>query len=116
MAVDGWAAEESKYNYAKEKFTEAAGHYTQLVWEATTSVGCGAVNCSNSAENGANGWFLVCEYSPRGNVNGEFGLNVRKAGEATDGEPGLGSAWRLSGVSGVLVALVAASSLMTVYV
>lgn len=118
IAIDSWANEEKDYNYKKQKFSEAAGHYTQLVWKDTTSVGCGAVNCSNSGDNGANGWYLVCEYDPPGNVQGAFGSNVGKSGEGKDGEPGIGGVGRVS-VSGGgrwLVALVAMGMLAGVYV
>ncbi len=40
------------------------GHYTQIVWKNTRSVGCAL------AGNGHND-FLVCRYSPPGNVVGE---------------------------------------------
>jgi hypothetical protein len=45
-------------------------HFTQLLWVATTNVGCG-VACS--ADNTA---YVVCEYSPPGNWQGEFPANV----------------------------------------
>ena len=42
---------------------EDVGHYTQMVWPTTTRVGCAmATNASND--------FLVCRYSPAGNVTG----------------------------------------------
>ena len=40
------------------------GHYTQLMWRATTAVGCALVK-------GARSDVLVCRYSPAGNVYGE---------------------------------------------
>ena len=46
-------------------------------------MGCGAADCKD------NGWFLVCEYYPPGNVIGEFGRNVGKPGQGEDGEPGM---------------------------
>lgn len=88
LAIDAWGDEESKYNFAKAAFGEKTGHFTQLVWQATTRVGCGAVNCDSD---GAKGWLLVCEYDPPGNVKGAFRENVEKAGEAA-GQLGLGGA------------------------
>ena len=40
------------------------GHYTQVIWPATTEVGCAVV------EGGAHD-FLVCRYNPAGNVIGQ---------------------------------------------
>jgi hypothetical protein len=87
LAIDAWAAEEPSYNYAKKKFTEHNGHFTQLVWQATTQVGCANVQCDGDIQ----GQYLVCEYSPRGNIVGQFGENVRKPGLSSTGELGIGS-------------------------
>ncbi len=40
------------------------GHYSQLIWKATTKVGCGLAE-------GNGGDFLVCDYDPPGNVMGQ---------------------------------------------
>lgn len=58
------------YDYNEPGFSETTGHFTQLVWKNTTTMGCGCRLC------GTRGWFLVCEYWPRGNVVGEFGSQV----------------------------------------
>lgn len=102
--MDAWANEEEKYDYEKPTFSEATGHYTQLVWKNTTSVGCGATQCSNDGPNGVKGWFLVCEYSPRGNVVGAFSENVGKPGEGKDGDPGFGGASSFGGVKRLVFA------------
>lgn len=107
LAIDAWAKEETKYDYESGEFSEATGHFTQLVWESTTSVGCGAVNCNSDS---AKGWFLVCEYNPPGNVVGSFKENVSKTGIGKDGKLGLGVASKIGGVSRMLIALVAVSS------
>ncbi|KAF2766028.1 PR-1-like protein [Teratosphaeria nubilosa] len=108
-AIDAWANEEEHYNYEKPKFSEKTGHFTQLVWQSTTSVGCGFVKCDNSGTNGAKGMYLVCEYEPRGNVKGQYRTEVQKPGESSDGEPRLGAAPGLNlGRARMLGALAAA--------
>lgn len=77
-AIDDWAIESKKYKYSPPTgFSEKTGHFTQLVWKATTYVGCGVADCSAYNDNNdggdekAVGWFLVCEYWPPGNVVGD---------------------------------------------
>lgn len=41
------------------------GHYTQIVWENTTAVGCGLASTSSRD-------ILVCQYDPPGNFQGEM--------------------------------------------
>lgn len=74
-AVDGWGDERNKYNFNNGGFSEATGHFTQLVWKATTSVGCGRMDCDGKGGS-AQGWFVVCEYYPAGNVQGDYGQEV----------------------------------------
>jgi hypothetical protein len=75
-SVDAWGDEVGKYDFNDPGFSEATGHFTQLVWQNTTTAGCGARLCGES------GWYLVCEYWPRGNVIGEFRDEVdRKVGD-----------------------------------
>ncbi|KAJ5584714.1 uncharacterized protein N7459_004514 [Penicillium hispanicum] len=107
-AVAAWGNEEEHYNFKKPTgFTEKTGHFTQLVWRSTTEVGCAAVNCGYTEDNNkvrresdesnadsrlspradgstrAQGWYVVCEYTPAGNVVGQsnkyFKLNVLPA-------------------------------------
>lgn len=85
------------YNFAKGKFGQKTGHFTQLVWQGTKRVGCGAVNCDNDD---TQGWFLVCEYDPPGNVVGSFKENVQKAGDQA-GQLGLGNGGARVGGGGV---------------
>jgi hypothetical protein len=87
-AVDGWGNERAKYNFKTPTgFSEATGHFTQLVWKSTTSTGCAAVNCTGKG--GMDGFFLVCEYYPRGNIVGDnnafFAQNVQS--QIHDGGP-----------------------------
>lgn len=45
------------------------GHFTQIVWKATTSVGCYTTDCTQSGLQNAPGtlpFFTVCNYGPAG--------------------------------------------------
>lgn len=67
-AVKMWADEKEFYNYASNSCVEGqmCGHYTQIVWRDSSSVGCAKAKCSN------NGWtFVTCNYYPPGNYIGE---------------------------------------------
>lgn len=70
-AVTAWYDEISDYDYSNPGFSEEAGHFTQLVWKSSTQVGCGVKTCDN-----AWGDYVVCSYSPAGNVIGDFDSNV----------------------------------------
>ena len=51
------------------------GHRTQVVWAASAELGCGAAACGRGL--GGGGTLYVCQYSPAGNVVGEYGANVK---------------------------------------
>ena len=78
-ATSSWISEEPDYNYAANTCTptgnnHTCGHYTQVVWRATTQVGCGAAYCTTNSPFGSNfpTWtFVVCNYSPPGNFNNQ---------------------------------------------
>ncbi|KAI8470554.1 MAG: CAP domain-containing protein [Monoraphidium minutum] len=74
-AVYAWYVEERDYDYAAPGRPKAGrdnamiGHFTQIVWRGTKRVGCAAVQCSSMAYTAArNVQYLVCHYSPAGNV------------------------------------------------
>lgn len=69
QAVDSWYGEVQDYDYLQPENTSAAAHFTQLVWEATQSVGCNITDCPDSR-------LVVCRYWPPGNVDGEAAVNV----------------------------------------
>jgi hypothetical protein len=74
-AVANWVAEKAYYDHANNSCAlgEECGHYTQIVWSTTTSVGCAHVSCTtNSPFMGGSDWdFSVCDFSPPGNMEGE---------------------------------------------
>jgi hypothetical protein len=46
---------------------EAWGHFSQVVWDGSTGIGCAAVLCPDgSIFNGFETWFTVCNYFPAG--------------------------------------------------
>ncbi|KAM9927433.1 hypothetical protein OXX59_002563 [Metschnikowia pulcherrima] len=69
--VDAWCDEISQYDYSNPGFSEATGHFTQVIWASTTKVGCAEVICNNAWRQ-----YTICEYSPAGNVIGYFEENV----------------------------------------
>jgi hypothetical protein len=67
--VDAWASELKDYDFEKMKCIKEwyyCGHFTQLVWENTKSVGCAMVKCEGGQE------LWLCNYDPPGNVRGEL--------------------------------------------
>ncbi|KAJ4301057.1 hypothetical protein N0V90_003147 [Kalmusia sp. IMI 367209] len=76
-SIIAWGHERVDYDYKKGEFTHETGHFTQLVWKSTKTVGCGRTECNGQDKDKAPGWFVVCEYYPPGNVIGSFVENVQ---------------------------------------
>ncbi len=73
--VQMWYNEESDYDYDNPGFSSETGHFTQVVWKATTEIGCAfATRCDSNWPYMANAW--VCQYNPPGNFIGQFAKNV----------------------------------------
>jgi len=67
--VDFWGNEKNEFVYGtfpacKKTPSAMVGHYTQIIWKNTTSVGCAL------ATNGTTD-YLVCRYGPAGNIIGQ---------------------------------------------
>ncbi|KAH0590520.1 hypothetical protein H2248_000667 [Termitomyces sp. 'cryptogamus'] len=73
-AIKSWTDEASQYNPSHPTYS----HFTQVVWKGTTQLGCAVQLCDGmfSASFGK-AKFYVCEYSPAGNIIGEFAQNVQ---------------------------------------
>ncbi|KAG6278366.1 hypothetical protein E4U47_005681 [Claviceps purpurea] len=83
--VNMWGGERTQYNYDQPKFSEATGHFTQVVWKNTKTVGCAWNYCGRSGGAGkALGYYVVCKYSPPGNYKGQYADQV---GRQTKGNP-----------------------------
>ncbi|KAH9485645.1 Pathogenesis-related protein PRB1-3 [Psilocybe cubensis] len=75
--MKAWMSEASKYDYNNPGFSSATGHFTQVVWKATTQVACASANCpAGTIFPTLPATYLVCRYSPPGNVMGQFRQNV----------------------------------------
>lgn len=75
-SVRAWYGENADYSYGHPGFSYQTGHFTQMVWRASKKLGCGFAACNG--KNGTPGSYLVCEYSPRGNITSRayFKANV----------------------------------------
>ena len=69
--VGSWISERSLFragvfpNVSRNGRWSDVGHYTQMIWRGTTHVGCTIQRSSQ--------WdFLVCRYSPPGNIDGRL--------------------------------------------
>ncbi|AFZ26025.1 Cysteine-rich secretory protein family [Cylindrospermum stagnale PCC 7417] len=76
-AVKKWYDEVSAYNYANPGFSSQTGHFTQVVWKSSTQLGCGAAQGTKTI-NGTTykAFYVVCQYAPAGNMQGQFPANV----------------------------------------
>jgi uncharacterized protein YkwD len=67
--VEMWYGEARDYSYRRPGFSPATGHFTQVVWVRSASLGCGFAPCDDSE-------VWVCQYDPPGNFLGAFEQNV----------------------------------------
>ncbi|WP_299406983.1 CAP domain-containing protein [Acaryochloris sp. IP29b_bin.148] len=64
QVVNMWGDEVQHYNYDTNQCSAVCGHYTQLVWQNTTEVGCANVRSGHQE-------IWVCNYNPPGNYRGQ---------------------------------------------
>jgi hypothetical protein len=80
QAVDGWAGEVACYTYGtfmkadkcdmtctSMMHSDGCGHYTQVVWRASTQIGCGVSTCGSGFSMQTE---VICNYAPAGNYVG----------------------------------------------
>ncbi len=78
--VDRWYAENSDYDFAAPGSSQNTGHFTQVVWNGTTRIGCARAECPYTAlgsTNPGNAYLYVCRYAAPGNTTGAFPENVK---------------------------------------
>jgi uncharacterized protein YkwD len=68
--VDRWYSEIQHYNFDKPGFHTETGHFTQLVWKSSKELGMGIAQAADGT------WYVVANYSPPGNISGQFPLHV----------------------------------------
>ncbi|XP_047336669.1 pathogenesis-related protein 1B-like [Impatiens glandulifera] len=66
-AVSLWVGEKPFYHHNSNSCAagKVCGHYTQVVWRRSDQLGCYRTQCRNGF------WFVICSYSPPGNVAGQ---------------------------------------------
>jgi pathogenesis-related protein 1 len=66
--VNDWASERADYDYKTNGCVpgKMCGHYTQVIWKTTTTVGCAVAVCEDTREQ-----IWVCRYQPPGNWVGK---------------------------------------------
>lgn len=67
-----WYEENQSYDYPTGSYSESTGHFTQVVWVASTELGCAYTQANDANKT----FYLACEYNTPGNVVGEFQQNV----------------------------------------
>jgi len=70
QAVNDWYNEVSQYNYKNPNPSGGTGHFTQVVWKSSKSLGLGLAFKGNSV-------YIVGNYKPPGNYVGRYTQNVR---------------------------------------
>lgn len=70
--VQSWYSEIGMHDFADPEANPGTGHFTQVIWKASTQLGCAVNQCGGSP-------LFVCNYSPAGNLSGAYVENVPPA-------------------------------------
>ncbi|CAF3900357.1 unnamed protein product [Rotaria sordida] len=74
-AVTSWYNEIKDYNFNNGGFSMKTGHFTQVVWRSTKKLGVGVAYADEG-----HSVYVVAQYSPPGNYQGQYQANVRPQG------------------------------------
>lgn len=72
--IDKWYSEINEFSFGKEPEVLTCGHFTQIIWKDTKELGVG------SAKSKSGKLYVVANYFPPGNYNGQFSKNVLPPG------------------------------------
>ncbi|KAF8057891.1 PRY3 [Scenedesmus sp. PABB004] len=77
-AARSWYGGAARYNYSQPRFSPETGAFTQLVWRASTDLGCAVQRCARGVAGTGftDASLVVCRFSPAGNMAGGFAANV----------------------------------------
>ena len=68
--VSSFYSEIKYYRYRAPSFSKATGHFTQVVWKSSKSIGVGVAKGRDGTT------YVVVNYYPQGNYQGQFSANV----------------------------------------
>ncbi|KAL5476104.1 hypothetical protein EMCRGX_G026010 [Ephydatia muelleri] len=88
--VRSWYDEAKYYHYDSNTCdnSKVCGHYTQVVWANSDSLGCGVTRCANLRDlpSFKNALIVVCNYGPSGNFIGEKPYRTTRRRSLDSGE------------------------------
>lgn len=73
-AIAEWYSEISDYDYKNPGYSSETGHFTQVIWKASTKLGCAISRYEK--DDGKKFVIVVARYSSPGNYPGQFTTNV----------------------------------------
>jgi len=72
-----FSAMDAVEQFLSDKDASTFTHFSQVVWKATTQLGCAWAQCDIFGQGYPSATYHVCLYNPVGNVIGEQQLNVQ---------------------------------------
>ncbi|XP_048578944.1 probable pathogenesis-related protein CaO19.6200 isoform X2 [Nematostella vectensis] len=76
VTVEAWYNEVKKYDFNSPGFSDPTGHFTQVVWKASTELGMGKSKFTR--DDGYTCYIVVGHYKAKGNMANQFETNVLK--------------------------------------